>query len=92
MRAAGVSSRKVIAPVLLFASMGAVAGGLCVPAAHAVCDPAEHGASSMNSARPALGRIQPRIFDENFPNTILYVGDVRPGGDRGLGRLFSSPT
>src|SRR4030095_8865855 len=23
--------------------------------------------------------IKPRIFDENFPNTILYVGNVRPG-------------
>src|SRR5206468_11804751 len=23
--------------------------------------------------------IQPRVFEEQFPNTILYVGDVRPG-------------
>ena len=21
--------------------------------------------------------MQPRVFDENFPNTILYVGDVQ---------------
>jgi len=23
--------------------------------------------------------IQPRVFEEQFPNTILYVGDVKPG-------------
>ncbi len=37
MRAAGVSSRKVIAPVLLFAALGTALAGLCFAAPHAVC-------------------------------------------------------
>ena len=31
------------------------------------------------SASQVSADIQPRVFDEDFPNTILYVGDVRPG-------------
>jgi lipopolysaccharide export LptBFGC system permease protein LptF len=31
------------------------------------------------SASEVSADIQPRVFDEDFPNTILYVGDVRPG-------------
>ena len=23
--------------------------------------------------------IQPRVFDENFPNRIIYIGDIIPG-------------
>jgi hypothetical protein len=31
------------------------------------------------SASQVSADIEPRVFDEDFPNTILYVGDVRPG-------------
>ena len=79
MRAAGVPSRKVIAPVLAFAVMGAVLAG----ASSLRLTPY----SIRESARIVYGlmsnqlsaEIQERIFDENFPNTILYVGNVRPG-------------
>lgn len=80
MRAAGVSSRQVIAPVLLFATMGA---GLAAVAALRWTPYAMRQSTEILyrlAANETSGNIQPRIFDENLnANTILYVGDVRPG-------------
>ncbi len=79
MRAAGVSSRKVIAPVLLFAVLGAALAALAslrlTPYA------ARESTRIINElvATELSAEIAPRVFNENFPNTILYVGDVRPG-------------
>ena len=79
LRAAGVSSRRVVPPVLLFAAMGA---GLAAWASLRLT-PYSMRESSMilNSLieNQLSAEIQPRIFDEDFPDTILYVGDVRPG-------------
>ena len=79
MRAAGVSSRKVIAPVLLFASLGMALAGysslrLTPLAIRNSTDIINELLKSQLSAE-----IEPRIFNENFPNKILYVGDVSPG-------------
>jgi LPS export ABC transporter permease LptG/LPS export ABC transporter permease LptF len=80
MRAAGVSSRKVIAPVLLFATLGA---SLAAVAALRWTPYALRQSTEILyrlAANQTSGNIQPRIFDENLNrNTILYVGDVRPG-------------
>jgi LPS export ABC transporter permease LptG/LPS export ABC transporter permease LptF len=79
MRSAGVSSRRVIAPVLVFAGLGAALAGYAslrlTPYA------IRESTKIVNSllATQLSAEIQPRIFDEDFPNTILYVGDVRPG-------------
>ncbi len=80
MRAAGVSSRKVIAPVLLFAVMGTILAGI----ASLRWTPYSIRQSTeilyRLAANQTSGNIQPRIFDENLnANTILYVGDVRQG-------------
>src|SRR5438094_3314409 len=79
MRAAGVSSRAVIPPVLAFALLAtiitATASLWLTPRAIrqsvAILDKLE--------AEQLTAAIQPRVFEEQFPNTILYVGDVRPG-------------
>ncbi len=88
MRAAGVSSRKVIAPVLLFATLGMCLGGL----ASLRLTPYSFRESTVILNRLMAGRlsaeIQPRIFKESFPNTILYVGDVRPGETVTWGSVF----
>ncbi len=80
MRAAGVSSRKVIAPVLLFAALGA---SLAAVAALRWTPYSMRQSTDILynlAAKQSSANIQPRIFDENLnPNTILYVGDVRPG-------------
>ena len=79
MRAAGVSSSKVIAPVLLFASLGvalaAYASLILTPKAMV------EKTRILNEikATQLSAEIEPRVFDEDFPNHILYIGDMRPG-------------
>jgi LPS export ABC transporter permease LptG/LPS export ABC transporter permease LptF len=79
MRAAGVSSRAVIPPVLAFALLAtiitATASLWLTPRA------IRQSVAILNKleAEQLTADIQPRVFEEQFPNTILYVGDVRPG-------------
>lgn len=79
MRAAGVSSRVVIPPVLTFALLAtiltATASLWLTPRA------VRQSVKILNKleAEQLTADIQPRVFEEQFPNTILYVGDVRPG-------------
>ena len=79
MRAAGVSSSKVIAPVLFFASLGvalaAYASLILTPVAFA------ESTRILNQikATQLSAEIEPRVFDEDFPNHILYIGDMKPG-------------
>ena len=79
MRAAGVSSRAVIPPVLTFALLATLLTG----AASLWLTPRamRESARIINKvgAEQLTADIQPRVFDEQFPNTILYVGDVKTG-------------
>lgn len=78
MRAAGVSSRKVIAPVLLFAMLGT---GLSAWASLRLTPYSYHESARILAelaAKRSSAEIQPRVFIEDFPNTILYVDAVRP--------------
>ena len=79
MRAAGVSSRRVIAPVLVFALLAA---GLAAYASLRLTPLAFRETIRIENqliANQLSAQIQPRVFVEGFPNTILYVRDVRPG-------------
>ena len=79
MRAAGISSRKVIAPVLLFAALGT---GVAALATLRLTPYSIHRYTDIKNQLEATqlsADVTPRVFVENFPNTILYVGDVRPG-------------
>jgi LPS export ABC transporter permease LptG/LPS export ABC transporter permease LptF len=79
MRAAGVSSRKVAPPVLAFA----VLGMLITATASLWLTPYSISKTTrmLNHlvAEELTADVQPRVFDEDFPNTVLYVGDVIPG-------------
>jgi LPS export ABC transporter permease LptG/LPS export ABC transporter permease LptF len=79
MRAAGVSSRKVIAPVLLFAALGTGVAALATLRFTPYAIHKSTGIKNQLEATQLSADITPRVFVENFPNTILYVGDVRPG-------------
>jgi LPS export ABC transporter permease LptG/LPS export ABC transporter permease LptF len=80
MRAAGVSSRRVIAPVLLFATLGATLAAVAALRWTPYSMRQSTEILYRLAANQTSGNIQPRIFDENLnKNTILYVGDVRPG-------------
>ena len=79
MRAAGVSSRKVIAPVVTFALIGM---GLAAWASLRLT-PYSYRERARLVGELAASRssadVQPRVFIEDFPNTILYVDAVKPG-------------
>ena len=80
MRAAGVSSGKVIVPVLAFASLGAIAAGIASLRVTPLAMRKTTEIINELAANQLSAEIQPRVFVEEFPNRILYVGDVRPGG------------
>jgi LPS export ABC transporter permease LptG/LPS export ABC transporter permease LptF len=76
MRAAGVSSRKVIAPVLLFAAVGM---GMAAWASLRLTPYSINESTRIINelaANRLTAEIPPRFFDEDFPNTILYVDEV----------------
>jgi LPS export ABC transporter permease LptG/LPS export ABC transporter permease LptF len=78
MRSAGVSSRKVIAPVLMFAALGA---GMAAWASLRLTPYSLNQTTrivNQLAANQVTADIQPRVFNEDFPNTILYVDDVHP--------------
>src|SRR5947207_9278716 len=76
MRAAGIPSQKVIAPVMVFALLATVLAGACsvwlTPAA------IREGIRLANKliAEQLTAEIQPRVFAEQFPNKILYVEKI----------------
>src|SRR4029077_7066457 len=79
MRATGVSSRKAIAPVLLFAALGSgVAAYTCLRLTP-YCIRETTRIAYQIRATQLNADIPERVFVENFPNTILYVGDVKKG-------------
>jgi len=79
MRAAGCSSRKVVLPVMLFAFIAMLVAGTMTLRLTPLSVRLSKDIIDKLSASEVSADIQPRVFDEDFPNTILYVGDVRPG-------------
>ena len=79
MRAAGIPSFRVIPPVMVFAVL---ATAVCV-AAYVWLTPLSIRDTNRVARRliasQLTAEVQPRVFDEQFPNTILYIGDIRPG-------------
>ncbi len=78
-RAAGVSARTILRPVLTLAFLGLAAAS----AASIWLTPWAIRETLRISTRLAATQltadIQPRIFEESFPGTVLYVGDVIAG-------------
>lgn len=79
MRAAGVSSRKAILPVLVFASLCAGLAGYASLRLTPLAFREKNRIVKQLQATQLTADVQPRIFVDNFPNTILYVGEVKPG-------------
>lgn len=79
LRAAGVPAWRVVWPVAAF--------GLLAMAATAGCSLGLTPWSNAEMVRVINGlgaaqmtaEIQPRVFEESFPNRVLYIGDVLPG-------------
>jgi LPS export ABC transporter permease LptF/LPS export ABC transporter permease LptG len=79
MRAAGVPSRRVTAPVLTFA----VLATMVTAAASLWLTPYStwrtYKILNQLVAAELTAEVQPRVFEENFPNRIIYVSEVIPG-------------
>ncbi len=79
LRAAGVPSRRVARPVAAFAILAMLFTGYCTLYLTPWCQTKLVKIANDIAASQLTSDIQPRIFDESFPNTILYVSDVLPG-------------
>ncbi len=79
MRAAGCSSRSVVPPVMFFAILAMIVSGAMTLRLTPLSIRESKNLIDRVSASQVSAEIQPRVFDEQFPNTILYVGDVRTG-------------
>ena len=82
MRASGLSSRRLLRPVLTFAF-----GAMLITAATSMwLTPLSirqtYKILNKLIAAQLTAEIQPRVFAEQFPDTILYVGGVVPLRDR----------
>jgi LPS export ABC transporter permease LptG/LPS export ABC transporter permease LptF len=88
MRAAGVSSQRVILPVLLFATIGAGLGAYVTLRLTPDCIKRYTKLVNRLEENQLSADITPRVFVENFPNTILYVGNVKPGEPALWGPVF----
>jgi len=78
-RAAGVSARKLLYPVMLFAVLAAVIAATASLWLAPSSIRETYRVLNKLLAEQITAEIQPRVFEESFPNTILYVEDVIPG-------------
>ena len=79
MRAAGVPSRKVIAPVLLFATLATIVTAAASLWLTPYSTWRTYKILNQLVAAELTAEVQPRVFEEQFPNRIVYVTDVIPG-------------
>jgi LPS export ABC transporter permease LptG/LPS export ABC transporter permease LptF len=79
MRAAGCSSRRVVLPVMAFAFIAMLVAGAMTLRLTPLSVRVSKDIMDKLSASQVSADIEPRVFDEDFPNTILYVRDVTPG-------------
>lgn len=79
LRAAGVPSRRLLVPMLALASVATVAAAAATLWLTPLSIRETYRVLNRLLAEQITAEIQPRVFEESFPNTILYVGDVVSG-------------
>src|SRR5271169_3413977 len=88
MRAAGVPSRRVVPPILAFGILAM----LVAASASLWLTPwsirERYRVQNQLIASQLTADVQPRVFAEQFPNSILYVTDVLPGTTSHWKRIF----
>ncbi|HEY1949017.1 MAG TPA: LptF/LptG family permease [Bryobacteraceae bacterium] len=86
MRASGISSANVARPVLLFSFFAMVVTALASLWLTPLSLHLETKMARTFAAAQLTGNIESRIFDEQFPDTVLYVGDVESSGPQVIWR------
>ena len=79
MRASGIPGRVVTRPVLVLAGLATLGAAACSLWLTPWSYREHYRILNKLAAEELTAEIQPRVFDEQFPNRILYVGDVIPG-------------
>jgi LPS export ABC transporter permease LptG/LPS export ABC transporter permease LptF len=77
LRAAGISSVTIARPVMLFAFLALVITALAALWLTPLSLSLETKTAHTFAAAQLTGNIESRIFDEDFPDTVLYVSDVQ---------------
>jgi lipopolysaccharide export LptBFGC system permease protein LptF len=82
MRSGGVSSRIVVAPVLVFAFVAMLISGACAAWLNPLAIRAEYKILNRIAAAQLTADVEPRVFEDQFTNdtTVLYVDDVKSEG------------
>jgi len=88
MRAAGVPGRRVVPPILFFGfvAMGIAAASSLWLTPWAIRERYRIENQLINGG--LTSDVQPRVFEEQFPNTILYVTDVTAGATGRWKKIF----
>lgn len=79
LRAAGIPARRVAVPVAAFAVLAMACTAYASLWLTPWCNAEVVRVINRMGAAQLTASIQPRIFEESFPRTVLYVGDVEPG-------------
>jgi LPS export ABC transporter permease LptG/LPS export ABC transporter permease LptF len=79
MRAAGVPGRRIMTPVMLIATSAMLVTAACSLWLTPWSIRETYRVVNRLVASQLTAEIQPRVFEEQFPHTILYVGDVISG-------------
>jgi LPS export ABC transporter permease LptF/LPS export ABC transporter permease LptG len=79
LRASGVPARRLTLPVALFGLLATAATAWCSLSLAPWSNAEMVRVINDMGAAQLTAEIQPRVFEESFPNTVLYVGDVIPG-------------
>ena len=79
MRAAGVPSRTVIGPVMTFGVLATLVTATASLWLTPYATWKTYKVLNELVAASLTAEVQPRVFEENFPNRVLYIDDVIPG-------------
>ncbi len=92
MRACGVPSSKAIAPVLLFATLAMLVTATASLWFTPYATWKTYKVLNQVVAAELTSEVQPQVFDEGFPNRIIYISDVIPGAVTRWRNLFIADT
>lgn len=79
LRAAGIPSRVVAKPILLFSFFMLALTAMMTCWLNPWSIRETYRVINKLATERVTAEIQPRVFNESFPKTVLYVGDVIPG-------------
>jgi LPS export ABC transporter permease LptF/LPS export ABC transporter permease LptG len=92
MRACGVPSSKVIAPVLGFATLAMLATATASLWFTPFATWRTYKMLNQLASAELTSEVQPQVFDEGFPNRIIYISDVTPGAVNRWRNVFIADT